>query len=50
MEQCAGKFNCRRRIAGLLNDEFEGVAVALDMAGGKMPADHKRRPIGKTGK
>src|SRR5260370_2121110 len=32
-----------------LNDEFEGIAVAPDVAGVVMPTDHQRRRIGKTG-
>jgi hypothetical protein len=29
-------------------DEFEGIAVALDVAGVEMPADHQRRRVGKA--
>src|SRR5258708_19266381 len=32
-----------------LNDEFEGIAVAPDVAVVVMPTDHQRRRIGKTG-
>jgi hypothetical protein len=37
------------RIAGLLNDELEGVAIAPDVPGAEMPADHQCRGIGETG-
>ena len=29
-------------------DEFEGIAVALDMAGVEMPANDQHRPVGKA--
>ena len=32
-----------------LYDEFEGIAVAPEVAGVEMPADHQRRRIGETG-
>jgi hypothetical protein len=55
MEQAAGKFNCPRRGAlqplvswvaagagsAARRDEFEGIAVALDVAGVEMSADHQ---------
>src|ERR1700722_13289966 len=37
-----------RCIAALLNDEFEGSAVAPDAPRGEMPPDHQRRGVGKA--
>src|SRR6202043_2399676 len=53
MEQRAGKFNCPPANQGPLHDEFKGIeskgiALAPDMAGIEMPADHERRLIGKA--
>ena len=62
MDQGPTKFKCRLRVALLggglgmmiafrghaLNDEFERVAIALDVGGAKMSADDQRRRIGKA--
>ena len=43
-----GKMPLRGRSLATRRDEFEGIAVALDMAGVEMPADHQHRPVGKA--
>jgi hypothetical protein len=57
MRNCAQWFETRAgagsspsgsRLDHVLNDEFEGIAVASDVAPVEMAADHQRRRIGKT--
>ncbi len=62
LEQGGEKFNCRqRRVGGAKvrlrrahspfdlsqSDEFEGIALALDMAGIVVAADHQHRGLGE---